>query len=96
MANVALIYTLRKLMSKTALELYIFVASVWALGQLVWVSKVFENLADAGVAGSAQFVVAAVLNTDTLVQLVLVVGVFAAFLLARDIVRGSSSRTFAA
>lgn len=97
MANVALIYSLRKLASLTAIELYLCVGCVWALGQLVWVSKVFENMAHAGIGGSVQFIIAAVLNTDTLVQLVLVVGVFAACLLFVDIVRlRSPSRTFAA
>ena len=96
MANVALIYTLRKLVSYTALELYIFIASLWVVGQLVWVSKVFENLATAGVGGSAQFIISAVLNTDVIVQAVLAVGVCAAFLLTLDIVRSSTPRTFAA
>lgn len=96
MASVALIYTLRKLVSKAAFELYICIASLWVLGQLVWVSKVFENLANAGAASSAQFIVAAILNTDAVVQLTLVVGVCAAFLLTLDVVRGSTSRPFAA
>ena len=96
-ANVALIYTLRKLVSKTAVELYVCVASLWALGQLVWVSMVFENLARVGAAHAVQFIIAAVLNTTTLVQLVLVVGAFAALSLIVDLVRGSSpSRTLAA
>ena len=97
MANVALIYTLRKLVSKTAFELYIFIACLWAVGQLVWVARVFENLANAGLAGSVQFIIAAALNTDILVQLVLAVGIVAAFLLFVDIIRGATSaRTFAA
>ena len=91
MANVALIYTLRKLVSKTALELYIFIACLWAVGQLVWVARVFENLANAGLAGSVQFIIAAALNTDVLVQLVLAVGIVAAYLLFVDIIRGTAS-----
>ena len=90
MANVALIYTLRKLVSKTALELYIFVASLWALGQLVWVSMVFENLAHVGISGSLQFILAAALNTDLLVQLFLVVGVLSALSLFTDLLRSFS------
>ena len=91
MANVALIYTLRKLVSKTALELYIFIVCLWAVGQLVWVARVFENLANAGLAGSVQFIIAAALNTDVLVQLVLAVGIVAAYLLFVDIIRGATS-----
>ncbi|MBX4192318.1 hypothetical protein KW798_02410, partial [Candidatus Parcubacteria bacterium] len=49
MASVAAIYTVRQLFSRTALKLYVCAASLWGLGQLVWVSKVFENLSHAGI-----------------------------------------------
>ncbi len=87
MANVALIYTARKFMSRTALKLYVCVACLWGLASLVWVAKVFENLATVGVAGSLQFFIAALINTDMLVQLTLIVGAVAALSLAADLVR---------
>lgn len=96
MANVALIYTMRRLTSPPALKLYVCVVCLWGLASLVWVAKVFENLAHVGAAGSLQFFIAAVLNTDTLVQLILVVGVVAAVSLAVDLVRSFSRNPLAA
>jgi hypothetical protein len=92
MGTVRAIYLARQLTSPSALKLYVCVASLWGIGQLVWVSKVFENLANVGAAHSLQFMLAAVLNTDLLVQLALLAGTLAAASLFLDFVR---PRTFA-
>lgn len=97
MGSVAVIYAVRQLVSATALKLYVCAVSLYGIASLVWVAKVFENLATVGVAGSVQFMVAAALNTDTLVQLALLVGTFALFSLFLDLARSlSPSRTLAA
>jgi hypothetical protein len=92
MANVALIYTMRRLLGPTALKLYVCVLCLWGVASLVWVAKVFENLAHVGAAGSLQFVIAAVLNTDVLVQLTLLVGALAAASLLLDLFRSFSRK----
>ena len=97
MASVGVIYTARRLVSATALKLYVCVVSVIGLGALVWVQRVFENLSRVGVSGAAHFMVAAVLNTNFLVQLTLLVFTVAAVSLARDMVRlaAASEQSFA-
>lgn len=90
MGSVAVIYAARQLMSATALKLYVCAASLYGIASLVWVAKVFENLERVGIADSLQFVIAAVLNTNTLVQLLLIVGAFAALSLVIDLVRSIS------
>lgn len=91
MASVGTIYTARKLVSATALKLYVCVAAVFGLGALVWVERVFDNLAHVGLQGAAQFLLSAVLNTDFLVQLVLLALVVAGVSLLRDLARTSST-----
>jgi hypothetical protein len=92
MQNVALIYTARKLVGPTALKLYAFVGSLWMIGRLVWVSQVFDNLANVGWSRAFEFGVAAVLNTELMVQLFVLVGGLAAILLLLDVVRSVSPR----
>jgi hypothetical protein len=94
MANVAVVYALRRLFSPTALKLYVCTLCLWGIGQLVWVSKVFENLSQAGVARSMQFSLSAFLNTELVVQLVLVAAVLAVFSLFVDLVSSSRVRAF--
>jgi hypothetical protein len=95
MGAVRVVYLARRLTSAAALKLYVCVASLWGIGQLVWVSKVFENLANVGLAHSLQFTVAAVLNTDLLVQLALLALALAAVSLFLDFVRPRSLTRFA-
>lgn len=96
MGSVAVIYAVRQLLSATAMKVYVCAASLYGIASLVWVARVFENLATVGAAGSLQFMVAAVLNTDTLVQLALLVGTFALFSLLFDFARSlAPSRTLA-
>ena len=96
MAGVVVIYAARQLVSATAFKLYVCAFSLYSLVQLVWVHRVFENWANVGLQGTAQFVTTAVLNTHVAVQLTLMVLVFAGFSLLLDFTRGiSGTRGFA-
>lgn len=87
MASVATIYTARQLISATALKLYVCALSLYGLVQLVWVHRVFENLARVGLDHAAQFMLAAVVNTHPAVQLTLLVLAVAAVSLTKDVAR---------
>ncbi len=90
MASVAVVHTARRLVSATALKVYALVISVYALGVLVWVSKIAENLAhvmNGGVLAVGNFVLYAVTHTSGVVQLVLLVVIVALLSLAADALR---------
>lgn len=90
MASVGTIYTARRIVSATALKVYALVASLYALGILVWVSRIEHNFAEAmhgGVLAVGNFVLYATLHTTIAVQLVLVVAIVALASLALDIAR---------
>lgn len=91
MASVGVIYTGRKLLSATALKLYVLVLAAYALVQFTWVHKVFANWAHVGLAGTWQFATYAVLHTHLPVQIALVVLAAMSISLVRDAVRAYSS-----
>jgi type IV secretory pathway TrbF-like protein len=98
MASVGTIYAARRIVSGTALKAYALVASVYALGALVWVSRIGENLAQAmngGVLAVGNFVLYAVMHTTFVVQAVLLVATIALVSLAVDAVRAVSPRSAA-
>ena len=96
MAGVGVIYAARQLVSATALKLYVCALSLYGIGRLVWVSHVFENWANVGLQGTAQFATSAVLNTHLAVQLTLLVLIFAGVSLFLDFTRSfTTSRTLA-
>lgn len=98
MASVGVLYTAKALVGATALKAYTLVASVWALGALVWVARVEENFLQAlngGVLAVGNFVLAALVHTSTVVQLVLLVAVFALGSLAVDLVRKANRSRYA-
>ncbi|MDB5225579.1 MAG: hypothetical protein JWL87_531 [Candidatus Adlerbacteria bacterium] len=95
MASVGLVYTTRRLLSYTALKVYALVASVYALGVLVWVERVQENflhVMNGGVLAVGNFVLSAVAHTSAAVQLVLLVVMVAIFSLALDAARSVSGQ----
>ena len=97
MAGVGTIYAARQLVSATALKLYVCTLSLYGLGRLVWVSKVFENWQHVGLQGTFEFVSAAVLHTHLPVQIALTVLFVAGLGLIRDLSRlGTPSHRFAA
>lgn len=90
MASVGVVYTARRLVSATALKVYALVASVYALGILVWVSQVQANFLHAmngGVLAVGNFVLVAITHTTFVVQAVLLVAVVALTSLAIDLAR---------
>lgn len=93
MASVALIYAARTLLSATALKFYALLASVWGIGKLVWVSKVFENffvVEKSGIIAVGNFIISAFAHAHTGVQLFLAVAVIAVMLLAVDVLRAAT------
>lgn len=95
MGSVAVIHTARRLTSATALKLYVCVAALAGLAQLVWVQRIVENLSQVGIGNTLNFMLAAVLHTDTLVQLALAVFVVAGISLVRDLARLTPIRPLA-
>jgi hypothetical protein len=98
MASVGVIHTARRVLSLTALKVYALVASVYALGALVWVSEIQANLLqvmNGGVLAVGNFVLYAVTHTSTAVQLVLLVATVALVSLALDLVRTLFGRSLA-
>ncbi len=87
MASVGTVYAVRQLFSATAIKLYICALSLYGLAQLVWVNRVWENLARVGWENAGEFLVAAVLNTELLVQLALAALVVGAVGFLRDVLR---------
>lgn len=100
MASVAVIYTARKLLSRTALELYVFAASAVVLWRLVWVHKVFDNffaVEKSGLGAMSNYLLFAIQHTNVAVQLTLLVAAVAFVALLVDFVKSASSpRTFLA
>lgn len=95
MASVGVIHTARRAVSMTALKVYALVASVYALGILVWVSQVQANFLSAmngGVLAVGNFVLTAVMHTTFVVQAVLLVAIVALVSLAIDLARTLSSQ----
>jgi hypothetical protein len=90
MASVGAVYFARTLTGTTALKVYAFILSMWVVGRLVWVSKVFENFATVekgGLASMSNFVLYAVEHTHLGVQIALLVAAIAFVSLAVDTVR---------
>lgn len=95
MGRVAVIYTARTLLSRTALSLYVLAGSAWAFGTLVWVARVQENFLTAlqgGFSNTLNFLLVAISNTTLLVQLVLVVATVALVLFAKEVLKTATTR----
>jgi hypothetical protein len=92
MANVALIYTMRKLLSRTALECYALILSLFGIATLASLPHVLQNfsaVARGGLGGISVFTLSAVQHTTLAVQLLLALGIVAVFLLALDFIRST-------
>lgn len=89
MASVGVIHTARRAVSATAFKVYALVASVYALGILVWVSEIQANLLqvmNGGVLAVGNFVLYAILHTSVAVQATLAIAVLAFFSLVLDLI----------
>jgi hypothetical protein len=94
MAGVGTIYSARKLTGLTALKIYALILSVWGIGRLVWVSKVFDNffaVEKNGIGAISNYLLYAVEHTHLAVQLTLLVAAVAAVSLLVDTVRSISN-----
>ncbi|HEY5382947.1 MAG TPA: hypothetical protein VIJ88_00070 [Candidatus Paceibacterota bacterium] len=94
MASVGVVYTMRKLTELTALKIYALILSIWAIGRLVWVSKVFDNffmVEKSGIGAISNYLLYAVEHTHLAVQLTLFVAALAAVSLLVDAVRSLSA-----
>jgi uncharacterized integral membrane protein len=94
MASVAVIYTARKLLSFQALLWYVLILSIFGISQLVSVPHVLQNfslVARGGFPSILAFLGAAVQGTTIIVQLGLLVAIFALGSLLASFVRGISS-----
>lgn len=89
MASVGVIHTARRMVSATALKVYALVASVYALGILVWVSEIQSNFLHAlngGVLALGHYVLVALTHTELAVQAVLLVASLAFISLIVDLI----------
>lgn len=95
MASVGTIYAARQLTSLTALKVYALILSLWGIGRLVWVSKIFANFMQvekSGAGAITNYTLYAVEHTHLAVQLALLVAIVAAVSLALDAVRSLSNQ----
>lgn len=88
MRRVLAVYYLRKVLNRFVLKTGILLLSTVAFGSLVHVAKVFENMPQlSDVTGMVSFGLQAFINTDLLVQSVLVLLGAVTLWLMRDIVK---------
>ncbi len=73
MQRVRVIHAVRPLLSGRALGSLLFLLALWGLGREVWVAHVVQNLGQAGLASTLNFLVAAFLNTRFIVQALTIV-----------------------
>jgi hypothetical protein len=92
MANVAVIYTARKMLSRTALKAYVFFLSLVGVAFFVSVPHITQNLekvAHGGVGSVALFIFTAILSTTIIVQIALLLGAIAFASFVADFVRNN-------
>lgn len=98
MAGVAVVWAARKLLSATALKLYVLLLSIGGIATFVSVSNVVHNFMHVlqnGPWGVAVFAEAAVLGTSVVVQLALIAAIAAFISLVAPALRTFSPRRFA-
>lgn len=96
MASVVVIHTLRRLVSMTALKVYVLGVSFWGIVALVSVSNVtsnFMSVASHGAGGVGAFLLSAVLGTTLVVQLTLIMVLGTTASLFVDFARSFSRRS---
>jgi hypothetical protein len=97
MASVGVMYAARTLTGSTALKLYVLILSIWAVGRLVWVSKVFTNffgIENHGLGAIINFAVIALEHAHTGVLVALLVALAAFISLVIDTLRSFAARTY--
>lgn len=99
MASVAVIYTARKLLSFQAIVCYAFLISLFGISLLVSVPHILENFSSAargGIPSVVVFLEAAVTGTTFIVQMGLLIAIFALGSLFASFIRSFSGRTLLA
>lgn len=90
MANVAVIYTVRRLVGRTALKSYALLLSVIGITFFVSVPHIaqnFEHVSQGGAGSIFTFIISAILGTTIVVQVGLLLGAAAFVSLATDFVK---------
>lgn len=96
MAGVAVVYAVRKLTSRFALECYALALSFAGAAYFVSLPHVFENLthvAQGGIVSVGVFFVSAVLQTKLIVQIAVLVGAVSLVLIGMDVARSATAPT---
>lgn len=96
MRRVHRVHALRVLSSAPIVSALVFALALWGIGREVWVARVFENmpsLAHADAVG--RFILAAFMNTESVVQVLSVLALIAFVWLARNSVRVLPTPRFA-
>lgn len=94
MASVGVIYIAHAITGITALKVYALILSVWGIGRLVWVSRVFDNffmVEKHGLGAISNYLLVALEHTNIAVQLTLFVAALAFVSLLVDFVRAVSA-----
>ena len=86
MRRVHLIRVLRVIISGGVFAALLSILMLWGIGREVWVARVLQN-APANPLDLARFYVAAFIHTDLLVQVLIVLALFALLYVAREISR---------
>lgn len=85
MRRVHIIHALRPLMTTTALSTFAFLLALWGIAREVWVAQVVENMPSlADGAALLQFILAAFMHTEFLVQALVVIALMAIVWLVAD------------
>ncbi len=88
MRRVRIIHALRPLLATSSLSTLAILLAAWGIGRQVWVSQVFANMPSVTDVGAlARFALAAFVQTEFLVQALVVVALAAVVWLVRDAAR---------
>jgi len=93
MRRVYVIYGLRKIFSPGMLKFYVASVLVWQLFARVSVIDVFQNFAGTG--NDIGYLGYAILDTESVVQLIIFGTVVTLFLLAKDLVKATNGKELA-
>jgi hypothetical protein len=96
MRRVRTAHALRAVFSTPIVSGIVFAAALWGIGREVWVARVFENMPSLAHADAvARFLLAAFMNTEAVVQVLLVLAAIALVWLMRDGARTIAAPRFA-
>lgn len=87
MRRVRVIRLLRPIVSLGAFSALVCAAALWGIGREVWVARVFENMPAAGLSAQYHFWLAAFINTEISVMLLIALALVSVVYLARTTAR---------